>query len=175
MELIIGGKEMRPPRPLTHGQQNELQECLKRAKTKDDFRRVLCMWLRSNLSLNAEQVARAIGWSVSRVKAVQGHYFREGVEAFFGVGRGGRRNENLSRQQEDDLLAGFLERAKTGGVLVVGEVKEVYEKAVGHPVPKSTVYRMLDRHGWRKIAPRPRHPKTDTAAQEEWKKNSPIG
>ncbi len=147
MKLYIEGKEMRPSRPLTKEQQNELQECLNRAKTKDDFRWVMCMWLRATLSLNADQVARAIGWSVSRVKAVQGQYFREGAEAFFGVGRGGRRHENLTLDQENSLVADFHEQEKAGGVLVVSEVKAAYEKRTGHPVPKSTVYRMLDRHG----------------------------
>jgi len=42
-------------------------------------------------------------------------------------------------------------------------------------VPKSTVYRMLARQGWRKLAPRPRHPRSDIQAQEAWKKNSPAG
>jgi hypothetical protein len=39
----------------------------------------------------------------------------------------------------------------------------------------STVYRMLDRHGWRKLVPRPRHPKADVAAQAAFKKTPPIG
>jgi hypothetical protein len=30
-------------------------------------------------------------------------------------------------------------------------------------VARSTVYRLLERHGWRKVVPRPRHPKTDIA------------
>jgi Winged helix-turn helix len=30
----------------------------------------------------------------------------------------------------------------------------------------------LHRHGWRKLAPDKRHPKSDPQAQEEWKKNS---
>jgi hypothetical protein len=32
------------------------------------------------------------------------------------------------------------------------------------------VYRLLERHGWRKVAPDTHHPKSDPAAQEEWKK-----
>ena len=35
------------------------------------------------------------------------------------------------------------------------------------------MYRLLARHGWRKVAPDTRHPKSDLAVQEEWKKNSP--
>jgi site-specific recombinase XerD len=60
-----------------------------------------------------------------------------------------------------------------GEILMVGEVKGAYEKTVEHTVPKSTIYRMLARHGWRKISPRPHHPKADVLLQEEFKKNSP--
>jgi hypothetical protein len=41
---------------------------------------------------------------------------------------------------------------------------------VAHRVPKSTVYRMLARHGWRKLAPRPRHRKADAVRQQAFKK-----
>jgi hypothetical protein len=79
----------------------------------------------------------------------------------------------MSREEEEALLMPFLETAKKGGVLVVAPLKEAYERAVGHQVPDSTVYRVLVRHGWRKLAPDKRHPKTDLLAQEEFKKNSP--
>jgi Winged helix-turn helix len=36
----------------------------------------------------------------------------------------------------------------------------------------SSVYRMLARHGWRKLAPDTRHPDGDPQAREDWKKNS---
>jgi hypothetical protein len=36
------------------------------------------------------------------------------------------------------------------------------------------VYRLLARHGWRKVAPDTRHPKSDPAEQERWKKNFPA-
>ena len=67
-----------------------------------------------------------------------------------------------------------MEKARAGGVLVVGEIKTAYEKKAGKQVPKSTVYRMLARHGWRKIAPRPKHPKAEIGVQEEFKKSSPL-
>jgi transposase len=79
----------------------------------------------------------------------------------------------MSVEQEAAFLAPFLERAKVGGILVVAPIQTAYEKALGRKVPESTVYRLLARHGWRKIAPRPRHPKADPERQEAWKKNSP--
>jgi transposase len=79
----------------------------------------------------------------------------------------------LSPAEEAEILAEFAARAKQGGVLVVTEVKAAYENRVGRAVPKSTVYRMLARHGWRKIVPRRRHPRANREQQEAFKKNSP--
>jgi hypothetical protein len=41
---------------------------------------------------------------------------------------------------------------------------------VKHPVHNSTIYRLLDRHGWRKLVPRPRHPKANEREQAIFKK-----
>jgi transposase len=79
----------------------------------------------------------------------------------------------MSVEQERALLAPFFEQAKAGGILVAAPLKAAYEQALGRKVPNSTVYRLLARHGWRKIAPRPRHPKADPERQAGWKKNSP--
>ncbi|HEY5344316.1 MAG TPA: winged helix-turn-helix domain-containing protein, partial [Solirubrobacteraceae bacterium] len=39
----------------------------------------------------------------------------------------------------------------------------------GRPVGPSTLYRILKRHGWRKVVPRPRHPDADPERQEAFK------
>jgi transposase len=85
--------------------------------------------------------------------------------------RGGRHRENLSKEEEEKLLKQFFNKAKDGGILVVSEIKLAYERQVGHKVPKSTVYRMLSRNGWRKIVPYHRHPQADLEKQKEFKKN----
>jgi hypothetical protein len=42
--------------------------------------------------------------------------------------------------------------------------------AIGHETSNSTVYNVLGRHGWRKLMPRPFHPKRDVEAQNAFKK-----
>ena len=163
---------MRPSRRISEEQRKRLEGLLGRTKTKSDFQRVQCVWLRAALDLSAQQTSRAIGWSPNTVKIIQSRYFRKGDEVLFGKGRGGRRYSNLTEEQEVGLLSGFMEKARSGGILVVTDIKSAYEKIIGRKVPKSTVYRLLARHGWRKIVPRPKHPKADLATQEEFKKNS---
>jgi transposase len=133
---------------------------------------VQCVWLRATLGLPAQQIATVLGWHVSSVYDLHSHYLCEGVTALQGPGRGGRHRQNLSFSQEQELLTQFLVSATQGGVLEARAVRAAYETLAGHPVPKSTVYRLLARHGWRKLAPRPRHPKADPVLQEAFKKSS---
>jgi transposase len=163
---------MRPQRSISEEKQITLKRLLKETKTKADFQRVQCLWLRASMGLSSNQVADAVGLRSGTVKIIQSKYFKEGEAALLGVGRGGRRNENMSFEEEVKLLSSFTEKATKGGVLVVSEIKAHYERKVGHMVPKSTIYRMLSRHGWRKIVPRPCHPKADMKRQESFKKTS---
>jgi hypothetical protein len=75
--------------------------------------------------------------------------------------------------EEQSLLAPFFDTAKEGGVLIVTPIKIAYEEKTGRNVAESTIYRMLARHNWRKLAPDTRHPKSNPLLQEEYKKNSP--
>ena len=85
---------------------------------------------------------------------------------------GGRRRAYLTDEEEIQFLGEFIEKASEGGVLEVGRIKQAFEKRVGHRVAKTTIYRILERHGWRKLSPRKRHPQTDLNAQAAFKKNS---
>ena len=67
-----------------------------------------------------------------------------------------------------------LEVPAAVGVPEIRPLEESTERPVGKPVALSTIYRMLARHGWRKLAPDTEHPQGDAQAREDWKKNSPI-
>jgi transposase len=83
---------------------------------------------------------------------------------------GGRRYGHMTIEQEHQFLSPFLDQAANGGILIVSEIKRALEALVGRKIAKTTIYRMLDRHDWRTIIPRPRHPKSNTKAQEGFKK-----
>ena len=105
------------------------------------------------------------------MRKLQARYFKEGEAALRRGGEGGRYFQNLTLEEERQLLQEFLAQSERGGILEVSRVKAAYEQALGRKVPKSTVYRMLaPRHGWRKVVPRPRHPKSDAATQTDFKK-----
>ncbi len=165
---------MRPPKEIPDSAKEDLSRALKESRTKREYQRVLCIWLRVIMGLSADQIAFAVGLSVSSVWRIHSIYLREGEAALVcAEGRGGRRNQNMSKEEEEMFLQQFFQEAEKGDILEVSRVKAAYEKHVSHQVPKSTIYRMLDRHGWRKIAPGSRHPKADPVVMEDFKKNFP--
>ena len=85
---------------------------------------------------------------------------------------GGRRHALLTVEQETQFLEPWLEQARAGGMLVVSPMRAALAQRLGKPVKASVVYRLLARHGGRKVAPDTRHPKSDPRVQAAWKKNS---
>jgi transposase len=83
---------------------------------------------------------------------------------------GGQRRAYLTFEDEKEFWSGFFEDASRCGILVVRAIRTALEKKLGHKVVETTVYRMLARHGWRKILPRRRHSKANEAAQKGFKK-----
>jgi transposase len=163
---------MRTPQPLPEGAAERLAVLLQQVNNKTEYQRIQCVWMRAALGLGAAQIATALGWQAGSVRQVQAAYLRQGETALASKPKGGRHRQNLTVEQEKELLVPFLQQAEEGGVLVVAPVQAAYEQRLGRPVHHSVVYRALHRQGWRKIQPRPRHPKADAAVQEEFKKSS---
>lgn len=165
-------EKMRNPTSIPESARDELRAALDKANSKADLLRIQCVWLRASLGLSPEDIATATGRKVATVKQMQSRYLRGGKDALLGKGRGGRYHCNLSLKEEHDFLTPFIAAATNGGMLVVNEIKIAYERRIGRTVAVSTIYRLLARHNWRKIVPRPRHPKADSALQEAFKKTS---
>src|SRR6266487_6646738 len=98
----------------------------------------------------AEDIARTVGVSVSTVHRVIAAYNREGVAAIETPGKGGRRHQYLTLEQEHAFLQPFVARAIQGEIATVAEIHQALEERVGHPVDESTTYRLLNRQGWSK-------------------------
>ena len=97
----------------------------------------------------AEDIARTVGVSVSTVHRVIAAYKREGVAAIETPGKGGRRHQYLTLEQEHAFLQPFVARAAQGERATVAEIHHAFEERVGHLIDDSTIYRLLNRHGWR--------------------------
>jgi transposase len=117
-------------------------------------------------------IAAAMGVSLSTVNRAHMAYDHGGIKALKPRPIGGRQRENMTLAEEKALLARFAEAAGAGEMLNIHDLKTAYEQAIGHHTSNSTIYNLLARHDWRKLMPRPFHPKRDLAAQHDFKKTA---
>lgn len=147
-----------------------LADRLKSAKGRPEFQRIQCVLIRATLGSSAAEIAQILGWSPATVHVIHSRWAKEGEAIFDLKPKGGRKHSYLTHEEELEFLRPFLAKATTGGLLNAMEIKTAFEAKIGRIVAKTTIYRMLERCGWRKISPRPRHPKSDPAGQAAFKK-----
>src|SRR5258708_9650622 len=98
----------------------------------------------------AEEIARHCGVSKATVHEVISTYNHLGVAAVETAGKGGRRHQYLTLEEEEQFLAPFFARAEAGEIATTAEIWRAIETHVGHEGGDSTIYRLLNRHGWPK-------------------------
>lgn len=146
-----------------------------RAETLEELRCAQAVLLPALLNASLEQTAAALGVGRATVGRYQAKVRRRLSHPAEAQPRwGGRRRALMSWEEEQEFLRPWAEQAADGDMLIVAPLRAALAKRLGHAVAHSVVYRLLARHGWRKVAPDTRHPKSDPAAQERWKKNFPA-
>lgn len=155
--------------------QQLVQQALSAVRQTQDIREMrqaMSVLLPAELKTSLEQTARLLGVGRATVPRLQAG-FRERRQPPKEQRKnwGGRRRFLMSREQEEQFLKPWIETAQSGGVLVLSPIRAALAQQLGRPVKASVVYRLLARHGWRKVAPDTHHPKSDPQVQADWKKN----
>jgi transposase len=155
----------------TKRQVRQLKTAL-RWKIPEGQRQRIQMVLLRESGMAQPAIAGAMGVSLSTVNRAHMAYDYGGIKALKPKPNGGRKRENMTLAEEKALLARFAKAAGAGEMLNIHDLKRAYEQAIGHATSNSTIYNLLDRHCWRKLMPRPFHPKRDVEAQEAFKKTA---
>ena len=162
----------RPAQLSSEMEQVALQK-VKEAKTARDLRTGLSVLIPKRCGCANAVVGEMLGVGIATVVRMQ-RQIREQVD---GVAKpkgkwGGRRRQLITFEEEKEFLDAWVVRSEKGGVLVVPPIHKALEEHLERTVHSSTVYRLLARHGWRKVAPDTYHPKRDPEAQDAFKKTS---
>ena len=171
---LKGKQKMARPAIITEDVLAHAEKLVQEAETARELRAGLSVVLPKACNITYAETAKVLGVGVATVVRLQ-RFIRDQVAKKPSQKStwGGRRRQILSMKEEEAFLAEWSAKAEHGGVLVVPPMHAALEKQLGQKIAVSTVYRMLARHGWRKVEPDTCHPKRDLEAQEEFKKNSP--
>jgi len=146
----------------------------KSARTADELRLAQAVLLPLEMGLSLEQTAKIIGRSRGVTCSMRTRFAQisGGARPVPRSKRALRNRAKADLEREKQVLDEVLATAVTGGIVVIPQIKPEVESKLGKTMALSTLYRMLARHGWRKLAPDTEHPQGDPAAREAWKKNS---
>ena len=148
------------------------QRAVKTTRDLDSFRSALAVLLPAQVGLTLEATAHLLGVGTASINRMQTRFQTARTAASPLRNWGGRRQSLLTVQEEVEFLQPWAEQARAAGLLVLSPIRAALAQRVGHPVKASVVWRLLARHGWRKVAPDTRHPKNDPRIMKAWKKNS---
>lgn len=165
---------MSKPARFPEGAATRMQELLKQSLTGSELRRVQSVLLGAQ-GINSLAIANIVGYAPEHIRLLWKRYREEGESILLGEMRGkGRGKAHLTLKEEEDFLAPFIGKAKRSGMLIVSEVHNAHKARLGkEKMHHSVTYNLLHRHNWRKIVPRPSHPKTNAEAQEEFRASFP--
>lgn len=139
------------------------------------WKQMEAIWLRESLGLSGNEIAMTLGYQIQTVYQLWHRWKREGMKMFENrIGPGGRKHAYLSEEEERQWFKSLISSSESGECITMAKIQQAYEARVGRTVAPSTVYRALNRHGWRKVVPRKPHSKRVPEKVEETPKNSVV-
>jgi transposase len=149
----------------------QAQQVVASASDVHELRMAQAVLLPALAQMTLKATAKVLGVGRATVARLQARFRRRKSEAKPPERRwGGRRRALMELDDEQVFLAGWKAKAEQGQLVVVTPVRVALEQELGRRVKPSVVYRLLERHHWRKVAPDTRHPKAEPSIQDEWKK-----
>jgi transposase len=165
------GKMMPKTYHFSEEQVAEVEAAKKKNKDKNVDKRLEALLLRANGVKRAE-VSVKTGFCKQYITDLTSKYHQKGISAIVENQYIGN-NRNLSFEEEAALLNTFKKAAESGQLVSVSDILAAYEAKIGRSTAKDhgRIYRVLARHGWRKVMPRIKHPnKASDEAIEATKK-----
>jgi transposase len=135
-----------------------MESLMAKATSMGELRRIQVIFFRARYGDTAQLVAHRTGLALQTVRNLHSAWRHKGEAALELKGKGGRFRENMTLEEECSLIERHRRQAEHGGILEISKIHRACEEALGRPQALSTTYRMLHRHGWRKIG-RPKHSK----------------
>jgi transposase len=103
------------------------------------------------------EIAEKLGYCRKRVSQLCAEFKKVGLDEYARHKYGGN-NQALSDEEEERILAEFSEKAAKGEIVTAMEIKAKFDEVRGKDTGRGYIYMLLDRHNWRFVMPRSKHP-----------------
>jgi transposase len=111
-----------------------------------------------------KEIAEKLDYTRVRVWQLIKEYRKKGLIEYSRHKYGGN-NRSLSFAEEAAILSQFDERIAQGELVTAQEIKKAFDEKRGKDTGRGYIYMLLERHNFRMVMPRSKHPKK--AADDE--------
>ena len=159
---------MAKKRTIPHDIDHDIRVKIKKCKEPKALRRLIALNMYRQGKVNSE-IADATGFSVQTITEMVTKVLNHGIDAIL---RDGRKSNNyrMTFGQEETFLEQFVGIAERGELVTIQPILEKYEEITGIKSNTTSIYRILKRHGWRKLQPKRKHPKAASAEEQNRQK-----
>ena len=130
----------------------------KQTKDKNISRRLKVLKMRYE-GFTCQEIAEHLDLHKTNVSAMCMRYMQQGLEEY-ARNKYTSHNRLLSEEKETEILEEFSKEAEAGHMVTVKEIKAAFDEVCGKDTGNVYIYNVLKRNQWRKVMPRPKHPKS---------------
>lgn len=152
---------MRPKTQFSKSTAEKMEDLLSCTTNLNEYKRIQCIYFRAKFDYDTTLIAQITGYKVQTVRNIHSNYLKQGIKSLKISAKGGRYHSIFTIKQEKELINKFEKEAEQGGIVEVSRIHKAVEEKAQKKIAKTTTYRMLNRHNWRQIIPRPSHPKSN--------------
>ena len=142
---------------ITEEEYMQVKELAKSNKNKRVDKRLQVIILRYEGKKDCE-IGEKLGYNRKRVSQLCADFKKDGLEEYARHKYGGN-NQALSYEEEKEILNVFEEKASKGEIVTAQDIKKAFDEKRGKDTGRGYIYMLLERHNWRMVMPRGKHPK----------------
>ena len=158
---------------ITEEEYKEVEKIMKQNKNKKADKRLKAIKLRYE-GKTYKQIAEKLDYTHTWVSKLCKAFKEQGVKEYARNKFGGN-NQAVDKETEAAILLRFRKEAESGRIVSASEIKKAFDEYRGKDTGRGYIYELLERHKWRTVMPRGKHPKGASAEEIESSKKLTIG
>jgi len=151
---------------ITEQEYAEVKRLEKQNKHKSVNRRLQVIILRYE-GMKDSEIARKLNYSSNKTISRLCTDFKKQGLAEYARHKYGGNNQAVDSAKEKEILDSFREKAESGKVVTAADIKRAFDEHRGKDTGRGYIYMLLERHNWRMVMPRGKHPKGANEAEIE--------
>lgn len=144
---------------------------LDKSQDKGEYQRLQAVYLRTIKKERAKDVSQMTNVPIGTIYQWSYRYNKFGIDGLLSKQKGGNHPPLMTKKEEANFLKEMDDAGAKGHIVTAKEIKLKIETKLSRVTSHTHTYNVLKRNKWRKIAPRPRNPRTKPEDREAFKVN----